>query len=153
MVEILFYHLTQTPLEKTLPGLLEKSLQRGWRVVVQTGDPARLEFLDNILWSYRDDAFLPHAVEGGEDVELQPIYLTQSADTPNGADVLMLVDGATLDVERAAEFSRVCLLFDGNDATATEAARTDWKAVTTAELPAKYWAQDGGRWSQKAESG
>ena len=153
MPEVLFYHLTQTPLERTLPDLLEKSLQRGWRVVVQSGDAARLEFLDNILWSYRDDAFLPHGVEGGDNDALQPIVLTQSADVPNNADILMLVDGATLDVTKASEFDRVCLLFDGNDPAATDAARSDWKAVTTASLPAKYWAQDGGRWVQKAESG
>ena len=152
MAEVLFYHLTQTPLEKTLPDLLEKSLQRGWRVVVQSGSADRLEFLDNVLWSYRDDAFLPHGVAGEADAEMQPIYLTQTAETPNKADVLMLVDGATMDVARVNDFARVCLLFDGNDATATDAARNDWKSVTTAKLPAKYWAQDGGRWVQKAAS-
>ncbi len=153
MPEVLFYHLTQTPLEKTLPDLLEKSLQRGWRVAVQSGSKERLEFLDNVLWSYRDDAFLPHGVAGAEDAALQPIYLTCEAEAPNAAEVLMLVDGAGLDVDRVADFDRVCLLFDGNDNTATEAARVDWKAVTTASLTAKYWAQEGGRWVQKAESG
>ncbi len=152
MAEVLFYHLTQTPLEKTLPDLLEKSLQRGWRVVVQTGAKDRLKFLDDILWSYRDDAFLPHGT-GDEDAAHQPILLTDKAEAQNAADVLMLVDGAALDVARAGDFDRVCLLFDGNDAAATDAARADWKAVTTANLPAKYWAQEGGRWVQKAASG
>src|SRR4051812_37814081 len=35
MTEILFYHLQQKPLEAVLPTLIEKSLERGWRAVVQ----------------------------------------------------------------------------------------------------------------------
>ncbi|MGA7117695.1 MAG: DNA polymerase III subunit chi, partial [Hyphomicrobium sp.] len=35
--EVLFYHLERQPLERVLPGLLEKTLQRGWRAVVQAG--------------------------------------------------------------------------------------------------------------------
>jgi DNA polymerase-3 subunit chi len=35
MTEILFYHLQRHPLERVLPALIEKSLERGWRVVVQ----------------------------------------------------------------------------------------------------------------------
>lgn len=151
MAEVLFYHLTQTPLERTLPDLLEKSLARGWRVLVKGGDASRLEFLDNVLWSYRDDAFLPHGKQGCEQAEDQPIYLTQADEQPNNPDLLMLVDGAAFPVEKMADFQRVCLLFDGNDADAVAAARVEWKATTDANLPAKYWAQDDGRWVQKAE--
>jgi len=31
MTEILFYHLQRQPIEKVLPTLLEKSIERGWR--------------------------------------------------------------------------------------------------------------------------
>jgi hypothetical protein len=36
MTEVLFYHLQDVSLENVLPPLLEKSLERGWRVVVQS---------------------------------------------------------------------------------------------------------------------
>ena len=49
-----------------------------------------------------------------------------------------------------AGFVRTCVLFDGTDERAVEAARADWRAVKAAELPAKYWAQEHGRWVQKA---
>ena len=58
MTEILFYHLQRQPLEKVLPPLLENSLERGWRVVVQAASDERVEALDAHLWTYRDDAFL-----------------------------------------------------------------------------------------------
>ena len=151
MPEIRFYHLTQSPLEHTLPGLLAKSLDRGWRVIVQGGDEARLVFLDTHLWSFADDSFLPHGLEG--EGAAQPIWLTTSESNPNNAGVLMLIDGARAAPERMEAFDLVTLFFDGADQRAVARAREDWKAVTEAGLPAVYWAQENGIWVQKAKSG
>ena len=46
MTEVLFYHLQNMSLENVLPPLLEKSLERGWRVVVQSTSPERTDALD-----------------------------------------------------------------------------------------------------------
>lgn len=58
--EILFYHLERQSLESALPLLVEKSLERGWRVVVRAGSAERLDAIDTALWTYREDSFLPH---------------------------------------------------------------------------------------------
>ncbi len=150
-MEVRFYHLTQSPLEHTLPNLLAKSLERGWRVVVQGGDAARLAFMDNHLWTYADDSFLPHGLEGQG--AGQPIWLTTSEDNPNEAGVLMLIDGAQATTARMADYDLVTLFFDGADSAAVARARDNWKAVVAAELPAVYWAQENGGWVQKATSG
>src|SRR5262249_41793492 len=60
MTEIVFYQLQRQPLERVLPTLIEKSLERGWRVVVQAASEERVEALDAHLWTFRDDSFLPH---------------------------------------------------------------------------------------------
>ncbi len=151
MTEVRFYHLTQSPLEQTLPGLLATSLSRGWRVIVQGGDDARLRFLDSHLWTTPDDSFLPHGLEG--DGSAQPIWLTTSSDNPNKAGVLMLVDGARSSTERMSEFDLVTLFFDGADQAALTKAREDWATVVAANIPAVYWAQENGSWVQKAKSG
>ena len=65
MTEVLFYHLQRQPLERVLPALLEQSLERGWRVVVQAASDERVEALDAHLWTYRDDSFLPHGTARG----------------------------------------------------------------------------------------
>lgn len=148
MTDILFYHLSETSLERTLPDLLEKSLRRGWRVLVRGGQPERLASLDEHLWTYRDDSFLPH---GMTDAPEQPILLSVERGNPNRADVLMLVGGATIDTGEAGDFERICLLFNGNDASETQSARDGWKAVVAAKLNAVYWAQEGGRWCKKSE--
>ena len=151
MVEIRFYHLTRSPVEQTLPGLLATALSRGWKVVVQGGSDARLAYLDTHLWTTPDDSFLPHGLEGeGSD---QPVWLTSTAQNPNNADLLMLIDGARAKPERMAGFNLVALFFDGGDQHAVAQAREDWQAVVAAGLPAVYWAQEDGKWAQKARSG
>ncbi|MCP5086072.1 MAG: DNA polymerase III subunit chi [Rhodobacteraceae bacterium] len=151
MAEVFFYHLTRSPLEQALPELLERVLARGWRALVRGADTNRLKWLDDRLWLWRDAAFLPHGLSGGAHDAGQPVLLTLDAENRNLADVLLLVDGAKTDPGEAGEFSRVCLMFDGNDAQAVEAARGEWKALTDAGIAAQYWAQEDGNWVKKAE--
>ena len=122
MTEVLFYHLQRQPLERVLPTLLEKSLERGWRVVVQAASEERVEALDAHLWTFRDDSFLPHGTWREPQAREQPILLTVNDDNPNGADVRFLIDGAPVPADAAA-YQRIVLLFDGDDPDAVAAAR------------------------------
>src|SRR5438105_5120225 len=96
MAEILFYHLRGQSIEAVLPALLEKSLERGWRVIVQAGSEERIESLDAWLWSFRDESFLPHATWRDAESSRQPILLTVTEENPNGATVRFLLDGAPM---------------------------------------------------------
>lgn len=155
MTEVLFYHLDRLPLERVLPELLKKCVERQWRAVVQVGSDERCEALDAHLWTYRDDAFLPHgsARTGGGSggigsAQLQPVWLTTGDDNPNGAEVRFLADGAEAD--DLAEYRRVVMLFDGNDADAVARARGAWTSVRASGHEATYWQQDErGRWRKK----
>lgn len=149
MPEVRFYHLTSSPLEANLPPMLEMSLGRGWRVVVRCGSEAGMAMLDSALWTWRDDAFLPHGTAAAGHAALQPVYLTLGDENPNGATVLMLVDGARAAPAEMARYDRTCVIFDGGDDRALATARDDWRAVRAAGLPAVYWAQEGGRWVEK----
>lgn len=150
MTEILFYHLQRQPLEKVLPHLLEKCLERGWQVCVQTPQAGRLEKLDAHLWTYSESGFLPHGIEGQADLADEPIALTQADDNPNGATVRFLIDGAPLP-DAPEMYQRIVLLFDGYDEEALAAAREMWKEVRKRGLEATYWQQnDAGRWEKKA---
>lgn len=148
-VELLFYHLKSRPLEAVLPALLEKSLERGWRAVVQSGSEERLAMLDAHLWSYRDDSFLPHGLASDRDAADQPVLLTTEGSCENAAQVWFLIDGADLP-ESPEDYDRIVLLFDGNDEEAVETARRQWKAARELSLTATYWLQDEqGRWRQQ----
>lgn len=147
--EVLFYHLERQPLERILPSLLEKTIERGWRAVVHSGSPERLEALDTALWTYRDEAFLPHGTKQDGHSEHQPIYLTCGEDIPNGAGVRFLVDGAGTD--KFEGFARIVYLFDGHDREAVQHARDQWKAAKAAGCSVTYWQQnEDGRWQKRA---
>ena len=153
MGQALFYHLTRRPLEATLAMLLEKSLQRGWRVAVRGPDEGRLRWLDQKLWLGPEEGFLPHGLAGGPYDADQPVLLTTGTEAPNGARCVMAVDGAAVTASEVAALDRVCILFDGNDPAAVQAARTQWRDLTGAGCAAQYWSQESGRWEKKAESG
>jgi DNA polymerase-3 subunit chi len=150
MTEILFYHLQRQPLERVLPALLEKSIERGWRVVVQAASEERAEALDAHLWVFRDDSFLPHGTWREGEAREQPILLTIHDDNPNGASVLFLIDGVPLPAD-VASYQRVVLLFDGEDPDAVDAARARWSEAKQNGFAVTYWQPDeAGRWQRKA---
>jgi DNA polymerase-3 subunit chi len=148
MTEVLFYHLHRQPIEKVLPSLLEKSLERGWRVVVQAASEERVDALDAHLWTYREDTFLPHGTAKESDAAQQPILITTAADNPNGANVRFLIDGVAVPAD-AKDYQRIVLLFDGEDEEAVAAARERWKEAKAAGHEATYWQPDEqGRWKR-----
>ncbi len=146
-----FYHLTRTPLEATLPMLIGKALDAGWRVAVRGVSAERMEWLDQKLWLGHEEGFLPHGLAGGEFDADQPVLLTTGA-ASNNAVCVMTVDGAGVAVEEVQALERVCILFDGNDPEAVETARGQWRSLTEAGCSAQYWSQENGSWQKKAES-
>lgn len=152
MTEIWFYHLQRGTLEDLLPGLLERALQRGWRAVVQGASEERIAALDEHLWTYSDEGFLPHASAREGDPEAQPVFLTTGPENPNHAAVRFLIEGAEAApiLERNDRYERLMLLFDGNDAEALSAARRQWRELKARGLTIAYWQQvEDGRWEKR----
>lgn len=148
MTNILFYHLENQPLEKVLPVLLEKTLERGWRAVVEVGSVERAEAIDSVLWTYREDSFLPHAVAGALEDADQPVLITAGPENPNGANVRFFVDRAV--PQSADGYERIVFMFSGHDPDAVTEARAAWRALGPAGT-LTYWQQDeSGRWVKKA---
>lgn len=149
MTEVLFYHLTESALEDALPPLLEKSLERGWRAVVQTGSGERRDALDTHLWTYRDDSFLAHGTEHDHHAQHQPVLLTTGTGNANAARIRFMVDGA--EPPELSGYDRAVFMFDGHDMNQVEQARGHWKAMKTAGHAATYWQQTPERrWERKA---
>lgn len=150
MTEIFFYHLQRQKLENVLPALLEKSLERGWKVAVQGSSEERIDALDAHLWTYRDDGFLPHGTWREPEAAQQPVLLTLTESNPNAATVRFLIDGAPMPADPQS-YHRIVLLFDGEDEDAVAAARDQWSAVKEKGIEATYWqADEQGRWAKKA---
>ena len=149
MPEVLFYHLTESTLDEALPGLLERSLARGWRAVVQSGTEERRNALDSLLWTFRDDSFLAHGTDAEPHAAEQPVLLTTGTGNENGAAVRFLVDGA--EPSGLSAYERVVFLFDGHDQMQVEVARRHWGAMKAEGNQVTYWQQaEDKRWERKA---
>jgi DNA polymerase-3 subunit chi len=148
--EILFFHLQSRPLEQVLPTILERALSRGQKVVVEVSSPERLSALDDRLWTYSDEGFLPHVTAAEPDAAANPVVLTTDSHNPNAAQVRICADGVRIP-DALQGYQRVVLIFDGDDPQALNAAREDWKTVKASGRSASYWQQDeAGRWEKKA---
>jgi DNA polymerase-3 subunit chi len=140
--DVWFYHLERASLEQVLPELLEKTLSRGWRAQVRSADTARIEAMDNWLWTYREDSFLPHGVAGEPFAERQPVLLAAAADNLNNAQALFVLDGDPGDL---AGYERCVVIFDGRHEPSLQSARGLWSRYKKAGHGATYWRQGESR--------
>lgn len=149
MTEISFYHLLHTPLERALPKLIEKVLESGARAVVRTGSAERAETLSGALWTFDQDSFVPHGTSRDGNAAQQPVWITPDDENPNGADILVLTDGATS--SDILSYRRCLEMFDGRDETAVSAARQRWADYKAGDHDLTYWQQtERGGWEKKA---
>ena len=150
MTEILFYHLERRGLDDVLPGLIEKTLERGWRALIRVESAERADAIDTLLWTY-NDGFLPHAQAGDGDPVRQPVLITMEEGNPNAANVLFLVGGAAPPTwDGAPTFTRIVLIFDGRDPAAVETARAAWMDAKAAGHDVTYWKESpAGKWEKQ----
>jgi DNA polymerase III subunit chi len=149
MADLRFYHLQRRGLDDVLPGLLERILERGHKILVRLGSRERVEAMDQHLWTWRPESFLPHGTVADGEPERQPVLLTDAEGNPGGADVLVLADGAWSD--GLDGFAIVCVIFDGNDDRALATAREQWRRARGTGHALTYWQQgERGGWEKRA---
>jgi DNA polymerase-3 subunit chi len=147
--EIWFYHLERSTLDQVLPGLLEKTRERGWRAMVRIASPGQMDDIDEHLWTWRADSFLAHGRASEPEPGRQPILLTESAENLNGAQALFIVDQSELGDTEGLD--RCFIIFDGRDEASLTGARNRWKALKEAGGNLAYWKQSPeGRWEKAA---
>lgn len=155
MAETRFYHLSTGNIVEALARLCGKALSQGRRVVVRLPGPAQAEQITQSLWSFSADSFLPHGNAQDGQPDLQPVWITHADENPNGADVLILMQGAPLS-EHPESFAMTCTLFDGRDENELAIARAQWKSCkaaneATPDTTMTYWQQTPtGEWQKKA---
>ncbi|MCC7305299.1 MAG: DNA polymerase III subunit chi [Alphaproteobacteria bacterium] len=147
MTEIRFYHLERQNLEQVLPSLLTRALESGRRVVVKTADDKEAERLAEYLWVHDPGSFIPHGTKKDGSKDRQPVWLTSSDENPNGAEVLILTQGAETAMQK--EFSLCCEMLDGKNAQAVADARTRWKNYKEEGFDLTYWQQGAKGWEKK----
>ncbi len=146
-MQVDFYHLTATPLDRALPQIAAKVVESGARLLIVSARDDQRADLDRLLWTYRADSFLPHGQIGTGDNTLQPILIAADVNAANAARHIALVDGEWRD--DALDFDRAFHFFE--DAH-IQPARKAWRDLNGREgVERRYWKQnDAGRWEQAA---
>ena len=150
MTRVDFYHLQKTSLEQVLPKLCEKAYATEKRIKILIDNEERVDFINSLLWTYSDEAFLPHGSKKDGFVENQPIFISCDVENENDAKILILADGARPPVDFLQNFERVLNIFDGSNETALDLARNYWKQIKNIDSELHYWQQnDNGSFEQK----
>ncbi|MEG3180711.1 DNA polymerase III subunit chi [Sphingomonas sp. LT1P40] len=146
-MQVDFYHLTITPVERALPGIAVKVVESGGRLLVVSGDATQRARIDHSMWTWQAESFLPHAQAGTGDDAIQPVLIGEAVEAANGARFVALIDGIWR--EEALTFDRAFHFFDADRIVE---ARTAWKALADRDgLDRRYFKQDeNGRWGQAA---
>ena len=111
------------------------------RVVVQAPDAQARDALNERLWTYSEDSFLPHGGPGDGDPATQPIFLTETDEAPNGVRLRVLLVPVNALLFVAAGVVRIVVLFGARAEEAMAAARASWKALRDAGEATSYWRE------------
>ncbi len=146
-MEYWFYHLEASTIEGVLPGLLEKTRQKGWRALVKLPE-AQLKEMDDYLWTYKDDSFLPHGRDDEPMADQQPITLSSTAQIAAGHDAVFLLGGAEISDMTGVE--RAMVMINGRSQEDVQRERARWKALKNTGATLSYYQQnERGGWEKK----
>lgn len=137
-----FYHLQKSSLEQILPKLCEKAYATGQHIKILLDTEERVDFINSLLWTYDEESFLPHGSKKDGFASAQPIFISTNLTNENNATLLILIDGATPDVQNLCSYERVLNIFDGNNEDALYKARDYWKEIKALGHELHYWQQN-----------
>ena len=113
--------------------IAEKAYALGLRVAVRTASPSETAEVDELLWTFSDRSFVPHAVWPAEPAvaEQTPVLIASGALPDSHRDVL--VNLAAEPPPDPARFARICEIVGGDEDTKRRARRR-WRGYSEAGL-------------------
>ncbi len=132
MPSVEFYDVKTGRLDLALCRQVQAAYEQGQRVYVWAGSQEEARRLDDLLWTYREDGFVPHDLWSGGEPLAAPVAVGWAAGNPNGATCLVLARDASPDQVRA--FARVVDFAPAQDAAGLAAARARFRAFRDAGM-------------------
>lgn len=141
MTDVLVYQLTKTPKKKAMPKLLETIISKGNKVFIYCDNLAKQSELDEMLWTYEQLSFLPHATTNDPHPQKHPILIGTKLQPAN---ILFLENFTANDNYQAYE--KICVMIGLEDN-----ANKINELVTSFKLPTTHFMQnEEGGWSKVA---
>ncbi len=150
MTQIIFYSTAPFQVEKTLFTLLEKSLEKGNKSLLLFKDKEKCLSINEQLWTYKQNSFLPHISEDDQiydNIDI-PVYLSTKNENPFKAELLFSIDGFLPD--NIDHFERVIIIIDVNDELLNEKYKNYYLDINkNFEDIVFYKSDDNGKWIEK----
>ncbi|MBK1718974.1 DNA polymerase III subunit chi [Thiocystis violacea] len=90
--------------------LVERIRASARRVLIHCPDPEECRHLDRLLWTFREDSFLPHGLVGQVDPDLTPVLISQGGSPESEHQVLLNLSLGIPDF--LDRFERLCEVVD-----------------------------------------
>jgi DNA polymerase-3 subunit chi len=150
VTQIIFYSTAPLQVEKTLFTLLEKSLEKGNKSLLLFKDKEKCLSINEQLWTYKQNSFLPHISEDDQiydNIDI-PVYLSTKNENPFKAELLFSIDGFLPD--NIDHFERVIIIIDVNDEILNEKYKNYYLDINkNFEDIVFYKSDDNGKWIEK----
>jgi len=150
VTQIIFYSSAPLQVENTLFTLIEKSLEKGYKSLLLFLDKEKCSEIDEKLWTYKQNSFLPHLSEDEEisnEIDI-PIYLTTKNENPYEAELLFSIDGSIPD--NINNLERLIIIIDANDKILLEKYKKYYLDINKKfEDIVFYKSDDDGKWIEE----
>ena len=73
--------------------LSQKAVERGRTLHIHAAGEEQARLLDERLWTFRPESFVPHALAGSDEAEASPVVIGHGADPDGPHDVLINLAG------------------------------------------------------------
>lgn len=94
-----FYHLHSDSVRQMqlfCCRLVDKAWQLGHTVCILAADAEQASQLDDLLWTWRDDSFLPHGLAASSDSQRDPVIITHTVHDVVQTDLLVNVGNSSI---------------------------------------------------------
>tara|TARA_A100000164_G_scaffold295046_1_gene268949 strand:- start:33 stop:497 length:465 start_codon:yes stop_codon:yes gene_type:complete len=150
VTQIIFYNTAPLQVENTLFNLIEKSIENGYKSLLLFNDKDKCSAIDEKLWTYKQNSFLPHSSENekiSDEIDI-PIYLSTKNENPYKAELLFSIDGFLPD--NINNFERVIIIVDVNNKILLEEYKKYYLDINDDfEDIVFYKSDDNGKWTEK----
>jgi DNA polymerase-3 subunit chi len=113
-LQVSFYQLMLTPMEKVVPRIVDKIYASNLRALIWVENDEQLALLNTSLWTYSTLAFVPHGcrLDSEETKDQQPIWLSTTLENPNQSTVCFVTNGQIVKNPESFGFDRIADIFD-----------------------------------------
>ncbi len=137
MTEVIFVEVTASRMEMRACEIAEHTYAKGERLQIIAIDEEQAARLDDLLWTYKPDNFVPHGLWKSMDNEsAQPVVITTRKERVPGIASLLTMDYCP--VEMVRQFSKVIHVVVVDNQERLEASRRYWTLLKDAGFSLRH---------------